>query len=188
MMKQWKKKKKFTIFSYRKSKTINVTVDLNIWLSLKMLSLPFNYNVFINCVQVELNISVSFNKRKSFLLLFIITAALLRLRWHHRFIKSEKKQYGENERIRTATTEVRKERTSLIMTRLKHRSVQRRDEGFHLSLVAVADMWYTWLTWSEDQWECHLLWPTAHTLGHSYFVLHIFEHKNEQKFFSSMKS
>lgn len=56
-----------------------------------MLSLPFNYNVFINCVQVELNISVSFNKRKSFLLLFIITAALPRLRWHHRFIKSEKK-------------------------------------------------------------------------------------------------
>lgn len=154
-----------------------------------MLFLPFNYNVFINCVQVELNISVSFNKRKSFLLLFIITAALPRLRWHHRFIKSEKKkQYGENERMRTATTEVRKEHTSLIMTRLKHRSVQRRDEGFHLSLVAVADMWYTWLTWSEDQWECHLLWPTAHTLGHSYFVLHIFEHKNEQKFFSSMKS
>lgn len=102
-----------------------------------MLSLPFNYNVLINCVQVDLNISVSFNKRKSFfLLLFIITAALPRLRWHHRFIKSEKKQYGENERMRTATTEVRKERTSLIMTRLKHRSVQRRNEGFHLSLVA----------------------------------------------------
>lgn len=61
------KKKKFTIVSYRKSnyKRHSRLVE-HFQLSLKMLSLPFNYNVFINCVQVELNISVSFNKRKSF--------------------------------------------------------------------------------------------------------------------------